>query len=59
MGSSPTTWATCRDLPAHHDYRAVLAQVLRGTFGLGDGQLADVLPGAKWDKRLDGLLNKA
>jgi uncharacterized protein (DUF1501 family) len=34
-----------RDLPAHHDYRAVLAQVLRGTFALGDGQLADVLPG--------------
>ena len=48
-----------RDLPAHHDYRAVLAQVMRGTFALGDGQLADVLPGAKWDKRLDGLFNKA
>lgn len=48
-----------RDLPAHHDYRAVLAQVLRGTFALGDGQLADVLPGANWDKRLDGLFHKA
>lgn len=48
-----------RDLPAHHDYRAVLAQVLRGTFGFGDSQLADVLPGAKWDKRLDGLFLKA
>jgi uncharacterized protein (DUF1501 family) len=48
-----------RDLPAHHDYRAVLAQVLRGAFGFGDSQLADVLPGARWDKRLDGLFNKA
>jgi len=48
-----------RDLPAHHDYRAVLAQVLRGTFALGDSQLSDVLPGAKWDKRLDGVFNKA
>lgn len=48
-----------RDLPAHHDYRAVLAQVLRGSFGLGDSQLADVLPGAKWDRRLDGLFLKA
>jgi len=48
-----------RDLPAHHDYRAVLAQVLRGAFALGDTQLADVLPGAKWDKRLDGLFLKA
>jgi uncharacterized protein (DUF1501 family) len=47
-----------RDLPAHHDYRAVLAQVLRGTFSFGDSQMADVLPGARWDKRLDGLFNK-
>lgn len=47
-----------RDLPAHHDYRAVLAQVLRGTFGLGDTQLAAALPGASWDRRLDGLLAK-
>jgi uncharacterized protein (DUF1501 family) len=44
-----------RDLPAHHDYRAVLAQVLRGTFAFGDSQMGDVLPGMKWDKRLDGL----
>jgi len=48
-----------RDLPAHHDYRGVLGQVLRGAFGLGDSQMADVLPGAKWDKRLDGVFNKA
>lgn len=48
-----------RDLPAHHDYRAVLAQVLRQTFSLSDSQLARVLPNAHWDQRLDGLLKKA
>lgn len=48
-----------RDIPAHHDYRAVLAQVLRGSFGLPDPALAGVLPGASWDTRLDGLLRKA
>ncbi|MGQ2981578.1 MAG: DUF1501 domain-containing protein [Polaromonas sp.] len=48
-----------RDLPAHHDYRAVLAQVLRGSFALPDAALATVLPGASWDKRLDSLLRKA
>jgi len=48
-----------RDLPAHHDYRAVLAQVLRSTFSLGDSQLASVLPNTSWDRRLDGLLKKA
>jgi uncharacterized protein (DUF1501 family) len=45
-----------RDLPAHHDYRAVLAQVLRRTFALGDAPLAAALPGASWDSRLDGLM---
>jgi uncharacterized protein (DUF1501 family) len=48
-----------RDLPAHHDYRAVLAQVMRSTFALSDAQLASVLPGTRWDKRLDGLLTKS
>ncbi len=48
-----------RDLPAHHDYRAVLAQVLRGTFALPDSALASVLPGAKWDSGLNKLMHKA
>ncbi len=48
-----------RDLPAHHDYRAVLAQALRSTFALPDSQLQALLPGSNWDKRLDGLLRKA
>lgn len=47
-----------RDLPVHHDFRAVLAQLLRPGFGLNDSQLADVLPGASWDGRLDGLLRR-
>ena len=47
-----------RDLPAHHDYRAVLAQVLRATFALPDSALAAVLPGARWDTRLDGLIRR-
>jgi uncharacterized protein (DUF1501 family) len=47
-----------RDLPAHHDYRAVLAQVLRQSFALPDSAMASVLPGTNWDTRLDGLLRK-
>lgn len=47
-----------RDLPAHHDYRAVLAQVMRSTFAMQDSALASVLPNSKWDTRLDGLLRK-
>jgi uncharacterized protein (DUF1501 family) len=47
-----------RDLPAHHDYRAVLAQVLRRTMALPDSALARLLPGANWDARLDGLMRK-
>jgi uncharacterized protein (DUF1501 family) len=47
-----------RDLPAHHDYRAVLAQALRSTFKLPDSQLQALLPGSNWDPRLDGLFRK-
>ena len=48
-----------RDLPAHHDYRGVLAQVLRDTFSLPDSAMASVLPGARWDNRLDGMMRRA
>ncbi len=47
-----------RDLPAHHDYRAVLAQALRSTFKLPDSQLQALLPGSNWDPRLDGLFRR-
>ena len=48
-----------RDLPAHHDYRAVLAQVMRNTLGMSDSVLANVLPNTRWDARLDGLMRKS
>jgi uncharacterized protein (DUF1501 family) len=47
-----------RDLPAHHDYRAVLAQALRSSFALPDSQLQALLPGSSWDQRLDGIFRK-
>ena len=47
-----------RDLPAHHDYRAVLAQVLRTTFAMSDSAMAGVLPNTEWDARLDGLMRR-
>ena len=47
-----------RDLPAHHDYRAVLAQVLRATFTMTDSLMANVLPNTNWDARLDGLMRR-
>ena len=47
-----------RDLPAHHDYRAVLAQVLRNKFALTDSAMATLLPGAQWDTRLDSLMRQ-
>jgi uncharacterized protein (DUF1501 family) len=48
-----------RDLPAHHDYRAALAQVLRSTFGTSDSQLQNLLPGSSWDAGLDGVMKRA
>lgn len=47
-----------RDLPVHHDFRAVFAHVLRTTFQLSDEQLQDIFPGATWDTRLDRLLRR-
>ena len=45
-----------RDVPAHNDYRAVLAQVMRSTFAMPDSALASTLPNTSWDTRLDGLM---
>lgn len=45
-----------RDLPVHHDFRAVLAQVLRCTQGLDATQLSRLFPGYVWDESLDGLM---
>ena len=45
-----------RDLPVHHDFRAVLAQVLRSSQGLNATELGALFPGFAWDKTLDGLM---
>ncbi|MEO6625372.1 MAG: DUF1501 domain-containing protein [Burkholderiaceae bacterium] len=45
-----------RDLPVHHDFRAVIAQVLRGAQGLGNSEIDALFPGFSWDASLDGLL---
>lgn len=47
-----------RDLPAHHDYRAVLAQVMRSTLAMSDSALASILPNTRWDSRLDSLMRR-
>ena len=47
-----------RDLPAHHDYRAVLAQVMRSTLAMSDTSLASILPNTRWDTRLDALMRR-
>jgi uncharacterized protein (DUF1501 family) len=45
-----------RDLPVHHDFRAVLAQVLRVNQGLGAPDIDRLFPGFTWDKSLNGLM---
>jgi len=45
-----------RDLPVHHDFRSVLAQVLRSTQGLQASELERLFPGFTWDASLDGML---
>jgi uncharacterized protein (DUF1501 family) len=45
-----------RDLPVHHDFRAVFAQVLRSNLGLNNAQLDRLFPGFVWDRGLDGLM---
>jgi uncharacterized protein (DUF1501 family) len=45
-----------RDLPVHHDFRAVLAQVLQRTQGLNTMQQQQLFPGFEWDKSLNQLM---
>ena len=45
-----------RDLPVHHDFRGVFAQVLRSTQGLANGDISRLFPGFAWDIALDGLM---
>jgi uncharacterized protein (DUF1501 family) len=48
-----------RDLPVHHDFRAVFAQVLRSTFGHSAAQLDALFPGFVWDRELDALMGQS
>ena len=45
-----------RDLPVHHDFRSVFAQILRANFGLKERLLQDLFPGGAFDERLVSLL---
>lgn len=45
-----------RDLPVHHDFRGILAQVLRSTQGLTAAQVNTLFPGYAWDASLNGLM---
>lgn len=45
-----------RDLPVHHDFRAVFAQVLRTNQGLRPAELDKLFPGFAWDATLSGLM---
>jgi uncharacterized protein (DUF1501 family) len=44
-----------RDLPVHHDFRAVLAQVLFHTMGVTHERIQGLFPSYQWDSALDGL----
>lgn len=44
-----------RDLPVHHDFRAVFAQSLTSALALPQSKIAEVFPGYRWDAALDGL----
>jgi uncharacterized protein (DUF1501 family) len=55
-GLAQTNLNEGRDLPVYHDFRAVLAQVLRATQGLDGASLSKLFPGYAWDKALDGVM---
>lgn len=55
-GLAPDQLHEGRDLPVHHDFRAVLAQVLRATQGATAKELTTLFPGFAWDAALDGML---
>lgn len=55
-GLAPGNLHEGRDLPVHHDFRGVFAQVLRSTQGLNNAEIARLFPGFSWDNALDGLM---
>jgi uncharacterized protein (DUF1501 family) len=55
-GLAPGNLHEGRDLPVHHDFRGVFAQVLRITQGLNNTEIGRLFPGFSWDNALDGLM---
>jgi uncharacterized protein (DUF1501 family) len=55
-GLAPDRLHEGRDLPVHHDFRAVIAQVLQRSQGLDRTALDLLFPGFAWDASLDGLM---
>ena len=55
-GLAPGNLNEGRDLPVHHDFRAVFAHILAGTQGVAREDTERLFPGYRWDPRLDGLL---
>ena len=55
-GLEPGRLHEARDLPVHHDFRAVLAQVLRAQWKLTPTALDTLFPGFIWDNALNGLM---
>jgi len=58
-GLAPGDLNEGRDLPVHHDFRGVLAQVLKASQGLHLIELEALFPGMVWDRALDGLMRTA
>lgn len=56
QGLAPEHLHEGRDLPVHHDFRAVIAQVLQRTQGLDRQALDRLFPGFAWDASLNGLM---
>jgi uncharacterized protein (DUF1501 family) len=56
QGLAPDRLHEGRDLPVHHDFRAVIAQVLQRTQGLDRQALGQLFPGFSWDASLNGLM---
>ena len=55
-GLAPGNLHEGRDLPVHHDFRGVLAQVLKASQGLDLAELETLFPGLAWDRALDGMM---
>lgn len=55
-GLSPEVLIEQRDLPVHHDFRALLAQLLVRVLGVTRPQTEILFPGYAWDAALDGIL---